>query len=214
MAKPRTAHGRATTRAQLVLTLGSLSALGPLSMDTYLPTLPALSRNLSASASVAQLTLAACLVGLAGGQVVAGPLSDAFGRRRPLLIGLAAFAAASVLCALAPSAWALGALRLVQGTAGAVRIVIARAVARDLYDKPELAKLFALLILFTGLAPILAPIVGGQLLYFTSWRGVFFALAATGVLLLVAAATALPETLPAERRRGGGLRATVDVFRN
>ncbi len=200
-------------QARLVVILGSLSAFGPLSMDMYLPALPALTRDLATSASVAQFTLAACLVGLAGGQVVAGPLSDAFGRRRPLLFGLAAFAAASVLCALAPNAWALVALRLVQGAAGAVGIVIARAVARDLYGGHELAKLLALLMLFAGLAPILAPIAGGLLMRFTSWRGVFFALAAIGALLLVAVTASLAETLPPGRRRGGGLRATAAVFR-
>jgi DHA1 family bicyclomycin/chloramphenicol resistance-like MFS transporter len=207
------ADDRAPIQARLVLILGSLAAFGPLSMDMYLPALPTLARDLAASATGAQLTLAACLVGLAGGQVVAGPLSDAFGRRRPLLVGLAAFATASALCALTPNAWALVTLRLVQGAAGAAGIVIAYAIARDLYSELALAKFLALLMIVTSLAPILAPIAGGQLLHVINWRGVFLALSAVGVFLFAAAAAGLPETLPHERRRGGGLPATARVFR-
>jgi DHA1 family bicyclomycin/chloramphenicol resistance-like MFS transporter len=196
-------------RVAFVVVLGSLTAFGPLSIDMYLPGLPAMARSLHASASEAQLTLTTCLIGLAVGQLLAGPLSDRLGRRRPLLIGVAGYSAASLLCALSPSVHVFTGLRLVQGLAGAAGIVISRAAVRDLYSGVEAARFFSILMLVNGLAPILAPVIGGQLLKVTSWRGVFVTLAAIGFVLLVAAATALPETLPPERRRSDGLRATV-----
>jgi DHA1 family bicyclomycin/chloramphenicol resistance-like MFS transporter len=199
--------------ARLILVLGGISAFGPLCIDAYLPALPALGRDLSASASEVQITLTACLLGLAGGQLVAGPLSDVLGRRRPLIVGLVAFTVASIACALAPSVWLLVAMRLVQGIAGAAGIVIARAVARDWFEGTALARFFGLLMIVTGLAPILAPILGAQLLHFTSWRGVFVGLAGIGGLLLVGAAVWLPESLPAGERRSAGLRPTFRVFR-
>ncbi len=201
------------SRVQLILILGALSAFGPLSIDMYLPALPALTRAFGASASETQLTLSACLLGLALGQTISGPLSDALGRRRPLLIGLACYALASLLCALAPSVFALAALRLVQGVAGAAGIVIARAVVRDLHSGIAVARFFSLLMLVNGLAPILAPVFGGQLLRYTSWRGVFVTLAIIGILLFLAAATGLRETLPAGRRQTGGIRTTLTTFR-
>ncbi len=198
---------------RLVLILGALTAFGPVSMDTYLPGLPELGRDLGASASQAQLTLTACLIGLATGQLLAGPVSDARGRRLPLLVGLTLFVAASVACAAAPDIWTLTAARLVQGIAGAAGIVISRAVVRDLYAGVEMARFFAVLMLVNGLGPILAPIAGAQLLAVTSWRGIFLVLAAFGLVLLVLVAAGLRETLPPERRRSGGLVATWRVFR-
>lgn len=196
----------------LVVVLGALSAFGPLSLDMYLPGLPDLARDLGTSPSVAQLTLTACLIGLATGQLLAGPVSDARGRRRPLLIGLALYALASGLCALAPTIWVLIPLRLVQGAAGAAGIVIARAVVRDLHSGIAAARFFALLLLVNGLAPILAPLLGGQLLAVTDWRGIFCVLALIGLLLLLVAWRLLPETLAPAQRHGGGLRATTGVF--
>jgi MFS transporter, DHA1 family, multidrug resistance protein len=198
------APGRSTGHTRLVLILASLSSFGPLSIDMYLPALPAMARDLHTSAAAAQLSLTACLLGLATGQLLAGPLSDARGRRRPLLTGVAGYAVASALCVAAPSIWALLALRLVQGFAGAAGIVIARAIVRDLYDGDELARFFALLLMVNGAAPILAPIAGAQLLHFTTWRGVFVVLALIGVAMLAATADWLPETLPPGRRRQGG----------
>lgn len=204
---PRLPSGRA-----LVVALGALTAFGPLSLDMYLPGLPDLSRDLGTSASMAQLTLTACMIGLAAGQLLAGPLSDARGRRRPLLIGLALYALASALCAVAPSIWTLVPLRFVQGAAGAAGIVIARAVVRDLHEGDAAARFYALLTLVNGLAPILAPIVGGQLLGVTDWRGIFWVLAAIGVALFLVGWRWVPETLPAADRHGGGLRETTGVF--
>jgi MFS transporter, DHA1 family, multidrug resistance protein len=203
---------RAPTHRQLVLLLGGLSAFGPLSMDMYLPGLPDLAHELSAPASAAQLTITSCMLGLALGQLLAGPVSDALGRRRPLLVGLAAYTAASALCAAAPGMGSLVLLRLVQGVAGAAGIVIARAIVRDLHSGVAAARFFSLLVLVAGLAPILAPLVGGQLLHVTDWRGIFLVLAAIGLLLLAASWRLLDETLPTGERHGGGLSATLRVF--
>ncbi|GAA1108809.1 multidrug effflux MFS transporter [Kitasatospora arboriphila] len=199
-------------RLRLIVVLGALSAFGPLSLDMYLPALPALAGDLGVRDADVQLTLTACLLGLALGQLVAGPLSDRRGRRGPLLVGLAGYVAASALCAVAPNAEVLTAARLLQGLAGAAGIVISRAVVRDLYDGVEAARFFSLLMLVNGLAPILAPVVGSQLLRFADWRAVFAVLAAVGAALLAAAALALPESLPAERRSGSGLPRTVRSF--
>ena len=200
-------------RVQLIVILGALSAFGPLSLDMYLPALPALAADLSASAAEAQLTLTACLLGLACGQIVAGPLSDALGRRRPLLAGLVGYTLASLICAAAPSVPVLVLLRLLQGVAGAAGIVIARAAVRDLFSGADVARFFSLTMLVNGLAPILAPVIGGQVLRLTSWRGVFVVLTVVGLLLVLSALLGLPETLPAGRRRSGGLRATLHTYR-
>jgi MFS transporter, DHA1 family, multidrug resistance protein len=200
-------------RARVVVILGALSAFGPLSIDMYLPGLPSLGATLDAPAWAVQLTLTACLTGLALGQIVAGPLSDRFGRRAPLIAGVAAYAAASLLCAVAPSVFALVVLRLVQGFAGAAGIVIARAIVRDMHSGVAAARFFSLLMLVNGLAPILAPVIGGQILRVTTWRGVFVVLAAIGVVLAVAAAAGLRETLAPADRHPGGVGETLVTFR-
>src|SRR3954447_10442027 len=128
------------SRTRLVVIIGALSAFGPLSIDMYLPGLPSLSNDLGGAAWQVQLTLTACLLGLAGGQIIAGPLSDTLGRRRPLLFGLFMYAIASVLCAIAASTPVLILLRLVQGASGAVGIVLSRAIVRDLYAGDDVAR--------------------------------------------------------------------------
>lgn len=195
------------------MVLGSLTAFGPLSIDMYLPGLPAMARSFDASASEIQLTLTAGLIGLAVGQLLAGPLSDRLGRRRPLLLGVAAYSLASLLCAVAPSVHVLTGFRLIQGLAGAAGIVIARAAVRDMYSGVAAARFFSTLMLVNGLAPILAPVIGGQLLKVTSWRGVFVTLAVIGGVILIGAGGAFHETLPPERRRSDGLRATLGTMR-
>jgi DHA1 family bicyclomycin/chloramphenicol resistance-like MFS transporter len=192
--------------------LGALSMFAPLSIDMYLPALPTLSRDLNASASEAQLTLSTFFLGLALGQAVIGPLSDAFGRRRPLLVGIVAYAVASLLCSVAPSIFALIGLRFVQGFAGAAGIVISRAIVRDLHSGIAAARFMSVLMLVSGLAPILAPVIGGQLLRFAPWQGLFFLLAVAGGLLSFVVGTGLPETLAPDRRQTGGLGATVATF--
>jgi Bcr/CflA subfamily drug resistance transporter len=185
---------------------------GPLSLDLYLPALPQLADDLGTSASAAQLSITACLVGLALGQLVAGPLSDRLGRRRPLMVGLLAYLLASVACALAPSVMVLVVLRLIQGLGGAAGIVISRAIARDLYSGRQLMIFFSRLLLIAGLAPVIAPILGGQLSRIMSWRGIFGVLAVFGAVLLLAGWFGLRETLPPERRIVGGFRRTLHGY--
>ncbi|MER6204863.1 multidrug effflux MFS transporter [Streptomyces sp. NPDC001642] len=196
----------ATRRAGLlvVLVLGGLTATPPLAMDMYLPSLPEVTRSLHAPAATVQLTLTACLAGMALGQLAVGPMSDKWGRRRPLLTGLAIYIVATALCAIAPNVESLIAFRLAQGLAGAAGIVIARAVVRDLYDGVAMARFFSTLMLVSGVAPIVAPLVGGQILRVTDWRGVFVVLTAVGILLTALVWRRLPETLaPADRHAGG-----------
>jgi DHA1 family bicyclomycin/chloramphenicol resistance-like MFS transporter len=186
---------------QLVLVLGALIALGPLTIDMYLPAFPALSAELDASASATQLTLTGMLAGLAFGQLLIGPLSDALGRKRPLLAGLVTHAVASALAALAPTIHVLTSVRVLQGFAGAAISVVAMATVRDLFSGFAVARLMSRLMLVVGLAPILAPSIGGVILEWTSWRGIFGVLAATALLLTVVAAVGLQESLPVVRRR-------------
>lgn len=202
-------------RAGLLLTLilGGLTALPPLSLDMYLPALPEVGEALHIPAASAQLTLTACLLGLAVGQLIAGPMSDRFGRRAPLLIGMVVYVIAGVACALAPTAGTLTVFRLVQGLAGAAGVVIARAVVRDMYDGLAMARFFSTLMLISGVAPILAPVLGGQVLRFTDWRGVFVILAAIGLVLVLVVLRKLPETLPPAARHRGGLPDALRTMR-
>lgn len=199
-------------RIWAALILGSLTAFGPLAVDMYLPALPELATDFQAQASLAQLSLTAFLIGMAAGQLVVGPLSDAQGRKKPLLAGLAIFAIASLLCMIMPTIWGLIAMRFVQGASAAAGIVIARAVARDLYSGVELTRFFALLMLVNGVAPIAAPIAGGQLLFIMPWQGIFGVLAAAGVVMVLAVLRSLPETLPKSSRSEGGIGNMLKVF--
>ena len=202
-----------TVGRPLAVVLGLLTAFGPISMDLYLPVLPALTSDLRAGTSTAQLTVSACLLGLAFGQIVAGPLSDRFGRRRPLLIGVVAYIAASALCAASPTIEALIAARLVQGLAGSVGIVIAQAAGRDLYSGGKLVRYYGRLAVLGGLAAIIGPVIGGQIASFTDWRGAFVFLAVVGAGILAASGFVFRETLPAELRTEGGLPHTLRSFR-
>jgi len=195
-------------RARLVVILGCLTAFGPLSIDFYLPGLPGLTSDFDTTASAGQLTLTACLLGLAFGQLAFGPLSDRFGRRRPLICGLAAYSAASLACAVAPDVWTLVAFRFVQGLGGSSGIVIARSVVRDLRSGVGAARLYSIIMLVVGVVPFLAPILGGALLHVTSWRGLFVVLGAVDAAILAAVLAWLPETLaPHRRQRSGQTRA-------
>ena len=200
-------------RLRLVLVLGSLIALGPLTIDMYLPALPTLADDLRTTAAAAQLTLTGTLVGLALGQLLVGPLSDTFGRRRPLLVGVGVHVVASLLCLVAPNIEVLGGLRMLQGIGAASATVVSMAIVRDLFVGRAAATLFSRLMLVLGVAPVVAPTLGGEILRFTSWRGVFAVLAVLALALLVMAALALPETLPPERRRPLGLGNTARTYR-
>src|SRR4051812_41534991 len=158
----------------------------------YLPSLPTITADLHASAAAVQLTLTGTLVGLALGQLLVGPLADAMGRRLPLLVGIGVHVLASVLCVLAPGLAVLGALRVLQGLGAAAAAVGAMAVVRDLFSGPAAARLFSRLMLVVGVAPILAPTVGGLVMNWTSWRGVFVVLTVAGLAIMAASALVLP----------------------
>lgn len=198
--------------ASLIFILGALSAFGPLSLDMYLPALPALAADLGTGASQAQLSLSLCLLGLALGQLAAGPASDVLGRRRPLLLGLGIFTLTSLLCALCTNIWLFVLLRFLQGLAGSVGIVLSRAVLRDMFDGKELTRSISLIMLVNGAAPILAPIFGGMVLGWASWRGIFAALTLVGALMLASVLLKLPESLPEERRIPADFGSTLAAF--
>jgi DHA1 family bicyclomycin/chloramphenicol resistance-like MFS transporter len=202
--------GRSTA---LVVVLGALTAIGPLSGDAYLPAFPAIADDLGVRQVDVQLTLTASLLGLSIGQLLAGPLSDRHGRRAPLLLGAVGYTLASLGCAVAPTVHVLIGLRLLQGLAGAVGIVVARAVVRDLYTGAAAAAFFSRLLLVFALAPILAPFLGAGMLAIGNWRAIFLALALAGALLVLSVARLVPETLPVGRRTTGGLRGALRPIR-
>ncbi|ALG09781.1 multidrug effflux MFS transporter [Kibdelosporangium phytohabitans] len=195
------------SKLRIAVVLGLLEIFGPISMDLYLPTLPSLAADLHTTESLAQATMSVCMLGLAFGQLVLGPLSDRFGRRGPLLIGTGLFALLSLVCAVAPTIELLLVARLLQGLCGSAGIVISLAVARDVAEGAELVRLLAMLTTVGAIAPIVAPVVGGQLATVMDWRGIFVVLAGVGVALFILAATSLPETRPS------GMRGHTGEFR-
>lgn len=189
-------------RLWLTVFLGIMSAMAPLSTDMYLPALPTVQNDLGISASLAQLTLTMTIIGMAIGQIFTGPVSDRYGRRGPLFIGMLLFILATAGCVWAQDIRLFLLCRFLAGFAGASGIVIARAIARDVCEGVELTRFFALLMMVNGLAPILAPVLGGQILLFTSWRGVFVVLVFIGILQALATLV-YKETLPQEQRLKG-----------
>jgi DHA1 family bicyclomycin/chloramphenicol resistance-like MFS transporter len=196
----------------LPLVLGALTAFGPMSIDMYLPSFPALARDLGTDVSSVELTLSAFLVGLAVGQAFYGPLSDRVGRKPPLYAGIALYVIASAGCALTRSIDGLIVLRVVQSLGACAGMVLARAVVRDLYEERESARVFSLLMLIMGAAPILAPLAGAQVLVRFGWSAIFWLLAAFGLACLAAVARWLPETHPRERRSRAGIGAALRVY--
>ena len=184
----------------VLLTLGALTAVAPLVTDMYLPALPDLARALGTSDALAQLSMSVTLVGLALGQLVVGPLSDRVGRMAPLRWGVLALAVTSFLCAVSGNVAVLLTLRLAQGLAGAAALVIARAIVRDLCSGARAARVFSELMLVMGLAPVVGPVLGGQLLRVTDWRGIFVTLGMLSLTLLLACRLVLTETNPARSR--------------
>lgn len=192
-------------RGGLLLTLGALSAFGPMSLDLYLPAFPSIASSLDVSTPDIQLTFSACLIGLGLGQLVYGPLADRFGRKPPLIAGLALYVVASLLCAVAPSLAMLTGMRLLQGLGGCAGLVIARAIVRDCFDGPALARSFSVITSVAMVAPLVAPSLGSAILRLASWQVMFVVIALFGLACLLAALT-LPETHPPSRRLQHGLR--------
>ncbi|MCL2656241.1 MAG: multidrug effflux MFS transporter [Betaproteobacteria bacterium] len=184
----------------LLLLLGTLVAFGPLSIDLYLPALPAIARGLAASAETVQLSVTVFLAGFSAGMLFYGPISDRFGRRRIVLSGIALFVLATLACAFANSATSLIAARFLQALGGGAASVLARAVARDVYPPVEALRKLSQMAMVTAIAPLLAPVIGSGVLLFGGWRATFGVLLAWGAICLVATWTCLPETLPPERR--------------
>ncbi|BCG60756.1 multidrug effflux MFS transporter [Paenibacillus sp. URB8-2] len=190
-------------RLRLVLLLGAFSALGPLTIDMYLPSFPEIAADFDARASLVQLSLTACLIGLGLGQMIMGPLSDVHGRRKPIIISLIIYLIASFVCAVSPNIIYFIAARFVQGFAASAGIVISRAIIRDVYSGPELTKFFSLLMLVNNLFPLIAPVAGSGVISFTTWVGVFVVLGTVGLVLVILATVNLKETLPAQNRISG-----------
>ena len=190
------------TQLWLTVFLGLMTAMAPLATDMYLPALPTVQLDMGISASLAQMTLTMTMLGMALGQIFAGPVSDRYGRKWPLAAGMVIFTLSTVGCVWAQDIMLFLFFRFVSGFAGASGIVIAKAIARDVCEGPELTKFFAMLMMVNGLAPIIAPVIGGQILLYTSWRGVFVVLVAIGLFQLIATLI-YKETLPKDQRLAG-----------
>jgi DHA1 family bicyclomycin/chloramphenicol resistance-like MFS transporter len=205
-------YRRMLSRTRLIWILGPLTAFGPISTDMYLPSFPALMRDLNADVASVQATLSAFLVGIAGGQLVYGPLSDRLGRRGPLLFGLALYVVSSIACALSPNIESLWFSRFAQAIGACAVSVIARAIVRDQYSGAEGARFFSALMLFMGTAPIVGPLIGAFLVTNFSWRAIFWLLAAYSAATLLAVLFGLSETLPKERRSRGGILHALESY--
>ncbi|MDT3765779.1 Bcr/CflA family multidrug efflux MFS transporter [Priestia filamentosa] len=199
-------------RIQLAILLGSLGLLGPFTIDTYLPSFPTIVKDFHTTASLVQISLTACLLGLGAGQLFIGPLSDVKGRRKPLQLFLCLYLLASLTCSFSPNIYFLIVARFVQGFSAAGGLVVSRAVVRDLFSGKELTKFFTLIVLVGNLGPIVAPIAGGAILSFTKWNGVFIVLACIGAILIFMVSLKLPETLPPEKRVPSNLPQLMSNF--
>jgi len=199
-------------RIQLAMLLGSLGLLGPFTIDTYLPSFPTIVKDFHTTASLVQISLTACLLGLGAGQLFIGPLSDVKGRRKPLLLFLCLYLLASLTCSFSPNIYFLIVARFVQGFSAAGGLVVSRAIVRDLFSGKELTKFFTLIVLVGNLGPIVAPIAGGAILSFTKWNGVFIVLACIGAILIFMVSLKLPETLPPEKRVPSNLPQLMSNF--
>ena len=200
----------------MIVYLGILAAMAPLATDMYLPALPELQAEFGSTTSMTQLTLTMTMMGMALGQIFAGPVSDLRGRKIPLLLGMLIFMASSLVCVFINNIYIFLAARLIQGLAGACGIVIARAIARDMCQGAELTTFYAVLMMVNGLAPILAPVIGGQILLLSTWHGIFATLAGIGLVMAVATLV-YRETLPVDKRIksvGATIRVLPDLMKN
>ena len=198
---------KANSKLFLVLLLGVLSAFGPFVVDLYLPSLPQLASFFETNASMTQLTLTTAMIGLALGQLLLGPLSDKFGRKKTLIISLVIYIISTVLIVFSPNIETMIVLRVIQGLSSAGSVVISRAIATDLYRGREMTRFFGLLMTINGLAPIISPILGSLLLEYISWKGVFVFLALIGVIVLL-----FKESLNVENRLQGSIFSTFLTF--
>lgn len=201
-------------RLRLALLLGTLAAMGPLTIDMYLPSFPTIVASFGTTPSLVQVSLTATLVGIGLGQLVLGPMSDVHGRKKPLVAALIVYLGASILCAFAPTIGLFIAARFLQGFAASAGIVISRAVVRDVYTGRELTKFFALLMLINNLAPILAPLLGGVILAFSDWKGIFITLSIIGFLLIVVVIWRMDESLSPDMRVPNNLTQTLKNFQS
>ena len=199
--------------AKQTIVLGLLSAIGPFAIDMYLPALPALATSLHTDVAAAQRSLMAFFVSLGACQLLYGPLSDMFGRKLPLYVGLVLFVAASIACGLATDIDSLIVLRLLQGVGACATTVIPRAIVRDLHTGPEAARLMSLLMLVFSVSPVLAPLAGSLAIAWASWRAVFWSVAALGILGLLLTAASLGETRPPHERVASSWRAVFAAYR-
>lgn len=197
---------------RLALILGALTAIGPLAIDMYLPSLPTIAREFASSAAAVQASLAAYYIGIAIGQAFYGPLSDRVGRKPALYLGLGVFFLSSIGCAKAGGTQTLVAFRFLQALGGCAPIVVPRAVVRDYFDQQGSVRMLSLLMLVFGLAPILAPLIGGQLLINFGWRSVFWLLATYAGTWFTLVAIFLPESLPRERRQRQPIGMVVSTY--
>ncbi|WP_208590290.1 Bcr/CflA family efflux MFS transporter [Gracilibacillus suaedae] len=201
-------------RIGLAFLLAMLAMLGPFNIDMYLPSFPQIADDLGARASLVQLSLTACLLGLAFGQLVIGPISDAIGRRKPILFFISLFAIFSLVCAVAPNIIVLILARFLQGFTASAGVVLSRAVVRDVFDGKALTKFFALLMVINATAPMIAPISGGAvlLLPFATWHTIFIFLFLLGIVMVMISAFKLPETLPEENRRPTSIASSLKTM--
>jgi DHA1 family bicyclomycin/chloramphenicol resistance-like MFS transporter len=208
MVAAQTHPGPPARVAALIAVLGALTAVAPLATDMYVPGFPEMGSSLRATDSAVQLSMTAFLAGLVLGQMLIGPLSDGLGRRRLLISGTSAFAALTLVCAFAPNIQVLIGARFLEGVAGAAGMVLARAAITDWFHGPDIPRFFAMLSLVLGVAPVVAPVIGGAILSVSTWRAVFLVLAVVGVLLVLAVVARVPESLPPDRRHKGGIGST------
>ena len=198
----------------LVILLGTLCGIAPLATDMYLPAFPAMAEDLQVPASTIQLTLSAFMLGLATGQLVIGAVSDQVGRRRPLVIGSIICAVSAMLCALAPTATVLIGARALMGFSGAAGLVLARSMVADLTEGVQTARYMNVMMMITGVAPVIAPTLGGVVLSIAAWRAIFWLLATVTSAMALGVWLLAPESLPVERRRSGGLREILTGIRD
>ncbi|KHE69040.1 Bcr/CflA family efflux MFS transporter [Halobacillus sp. BBL2006] len=201
-------------RLGLAFLLGMLGILGPLNIDMYLPSFPGIAEDLNASASLVQLSLTTCLIGLAVGQMVVGPISDAQGRKKPLLVSISLFALSSLLCAFAPNIIVLVIARFLQGFTASAGVVLSRAVVRDVFSGRELTKFFSLLMVINATAPMIAPMTGGAILLlpFASWKTIFYFLCLLGLIIVMTIGWKLRETLPHDKRIPSSIKSSVQTM--